>query len=543
GGVEREPPGEHRQGGERAAGVVGQQIHAPLDGAAQRATAVRGSFRLTAENLPAVVGICRALEGMPLAIELAAARIRALSPQQVLERLDSALDLLVSGARDLPERQRALSRTIEWSVDLLPDDARRAFAALSVFAGRFTLDSAEEVLRAAHVDDPLASVEALVEASLLHSTDQPGAPTFRYLSTVRAYGAELLTGAERDDVVDAWIAHHRSRAQRAGAELRGRRQREWLTRLEFELEDLARVERELIDRRRLDDAADFAWSLYLFLWIAGHLGVVREWMGELTDLASRESVPISPRTSAIALYYVNAIRFWEDLAYDPLPGLTRGRDLFDESGDTFGAALTGVSIGLGLLARPGDGPDFPAASNEVARSLDGFTKISDTWGMAMALVTLGRIEMAMGHPDSALARFERSLELARSQGELLGIVISQNHRGWARFFTGDLEGAREDFAEGLERSHTLGHDEGVAYGLEGFVGLAARAGDAHTAGLLVGAAEALRMRKGILNPGAFEFHTLVLGGLREAGSGDELDRAAAEGRSLTVDQALAHVRD
>lgn len=199
-------------------------------------------------------------------------------------------------------------------------------------------------------------------------------------------------------------------------------------------------------------------------------------------------------------------------------------------------------MGLGLLARPEDA-DLPGAEAELQKSLEAFRSVGDAWGQAMALVMLGRIAMAGGDTAGALARFEESFQLAGAQGELLGIAIAQNHRGWARFLLGDVEGARVDFAVGLDRSLALGHDEGIAYGLEGFVGLAAWEGDARRAGLLLGAARALRIRKGIFNSAAFEYYMIPLATLREQGAGSALDAATEEGRALTIGEALEHVRD
>ncbi len=537
----------------------------------QRAVAVRPGFRLTARNLPDVVAICRALDGVPLALELAASRVRSLSCAQILERLDSALTLLVSGARDLPERQRTLRATLEWSVALLDDPARTAPGALASFTGSFVLDSAESVLGAVGVADPLAAIEALVDASLLGRADRHGTARFRLLSIVRAYAAGLGSESDRERADRAWIAHYRRVAHDAARGLRGPDQLEWLAALEVEAENLLGVGRALLDRRELDEAGEYVWSLYLYLWIGGYLGAVPGWMTELLELAARERIAPAPRTRAIALYYVNANRFWQDPSFDPVPQLVESRDLFAGVGDTFGAALAGVSVGLALLARSSatlvesyaeEGMDAATATAEaraprdpavpdgirravetLERSLAGFREIGDAWGQAMALVMLGRIAMLSSDLGAARDRFEESLSLASAQGERLGIVIAQNHRGWARLFAGDAEGAHEDFARSLDLSLALGHDEGVAYGLEGFVGLRAGRGDVREAGLLLGAAETLRRRKGIVNPGAYAFAAVPLGALRAAGAGDALDAAVEEGRGLTVAEALAHVRD
>lgn len=506
----------------------------------QRAAAVNPSFQLTAENTAAVVAICRALDGMPLAIELAAARVRTLSPAQILERLDSALTLLVSGARDLPERQRALSRTIQWSVDLLDAETRRALALLSVFSGTFGFASAERVLNDAGIDDPFGALEALVDASLLGHDERGRTPAFRLLSLVRAYAATLLSDEEHARAVAAWVDGYRDLGARAAAGLRGTAQLEWLERLELESENLASVMRALLDGRELDEAADYAWSLYLYLWIGGYLGLVQSWMSELLTAAA-DGTTITPHSRAIALYYVNAVRFWQDPGYDPVPGLTSSRDLFLATDDDFGAALASVSLALAFLAR-GEQPDFPAAIQSLEHSLDDFRTAGDAWGEAMALVMLGRIDMLAGDIGAALQRFEASYTLATAQGERLGIVIAQNHRGWAKFLAGDVEGGMGDFADGLDISLALGHDEGVAYGLEAFVGVRAAQGDATAAGRLLGAALRLRRRKGILNPDAFEFYMVPVQALRDAGRGDEIDRAALEGLELSVEAVLSDAR-
>jgi predicted ATPase len=508
----------------------------------QRAAAVRPGFVVTPQNASAVIAICRALDGVPLAIELAAARVRSLSVDQILQRLDSALSLLVGGARDLPERQQGLRSTIEWSVDLLDDSARVALQTLSVFTGTLSLDSAEAVLAATGTPDPLAALEALLDASLIAASDRQGMTAFRLLSLVRAYARESMSADRAETVTRAWLDHYRSLAQDAATGVRGDAQLAWLRRLDLETENLAGVARTLLDRRELEEGAAYLWSLYLYLWIGGYLGVVQGWTTELLAIASSEQRVLDARTEAIAEYYVNAIRFWQDPAFNAVPGMARSRDLFIEAEDGFGTALARVSLGLALLT-PAGGPDYVRAVGELEASLEGFRGIGDAWGQAMALVMLGRIDMLQGDLVRARERFDESLTLASRQGERLGIVIARNHRGWTRFLSGDVAGADKDFADGMDMSLAIRHDEGTAYGLEAFVGLRAAQLDAHGAGLLLGAAQTLRRRKGFLNPGAFEFYMIPVTALREAGLGDEFDRATADGMSLTVAEALEHVRD
>lgn len=161
----------------------------------------------------------------------------------------------------------------------------------------------------------------------------------------------------------------------------------------------------------------------------------------------------------------------------------------------------------------------------------------------MALVTLGRFELAGGAVDAARARFEDSYALAAQQSERLGIVIAQNHRGWARLFGGDVAGAEADFGEGLDVSIALVHDEGVAYGLEGLAAVWASRGDARSAGLLLGAANTLRRRAGIGNIAAYALYAPAVAALRDAGAGGALDAGMSDGGGMSVPEVLDAVRE
>ncbi|MGC5075513.1 ATP-binding protein [Agrococcus sp. DT81.2] len=504
---------------------------------AERAAAVHPGFQLGLDNAATVTEICRRLDGSPLAIELAAARMLWMPVDELLRRLESALTLLVGGARDLPERQQALRSTIQWSVDLLPPGAAAALTALAVPSGPFLGATAEDVLGAAGIGDPVAALTALAEASLLRSEDRRGTPLLSLASLVRAFAREA-----RPELLDtarsAWIDHYRRVAAAAAQPLRGGEQLATLQRLELEAENLGTVVRLLLDDGRLDDAAEYVWSLHLYLWIGGHLGLVREWMTELLEIADRESIPLAVRTRAIALYHTHTVRFWQEPTADVVPGMQAARDLFAEAGDRGGAALADVSIGLGLLTRP-EGPDVAGAMVVLERSRAGFREAGDAWGeAAISLVMLGRIALVTGALEEARGRFEASLELASAQHELLGVAIARNHRGWARLLSGDVAGAADDFGTSLDESIALGHDDGVAYGLEGFVGVRAAEGDADAAGLLQGAAQSLRRRTGLLNRSGLDFATPLVQRLRDAGAGDALDAAAERGAAMPLAEVL-----
>jgi predicted ATPase len=516
---------------------------------AERAAAVRPGFRLTTENTAAVVAICRALDGVPLAIELAAARVRSYTPDQLLARLGSALSVLVDGARDLPSRQRTIRSTIEWSARLLDEDARDALAVLSVFAGPFSRDAAEEVLRAASgapadtADlDVERAIDALVDASLLQLRDRGGVQLFALLALVRAYGADQLSPERADAARERWIAHYTELGAASAVGVRGPDELRWLATLDAQAENIVAVMRHLLDARRFDEAAELAWSLYMTLWLHGYLGVVQAWMSGLLDIRDREEIRLTAHAEAVALYYANAISFWQNPDVDVTPGLRRAVSLFEQCGDAAAAALTRVSLGLAMLARA-EGPDVAGATTAVEAAVEGYRSVGDAWGQAMALVTRGRLDLVLGAVDAARDRFERSLAHARSQHERLAVVIAQHHRGWARLLQGEVEDAEADFSEGLDASIAMAHDEGIAYGLEGLGGVAAVRGRAETAGMLLGAAGRLRRRTGIVNLAQFALYGPAVAALRDSGGGEAFDAAAERANEMTVAEVLDAVRD
>ena len=513
----------------------------------ERATAMNPAFRMSEAQAPSVAGIVRAVDGVPLAIELAAARTRTMSPREILDRLDSALSLLVGGARDLPERQRTVRSTIEWSVRLLDTEALAAFVALSVFSGPFTFDAAEAVLGYDESSgDGFGEIEALIDTSLLWQHERDGVRVFGMLVLVRAFARECAKEEESLAAAKAaqerWVSYYLALASQAPMRMRAADQLGWMRRLDAEAENLAAVMRHLLDAARLDEAAEYAWSLYLYLWIGGLLGVVRDWMVELLDRASRDGVVLAPRTEAIALYFTRAVAYWRDPGFDMLPGLQSSAALFEQSGDQASAALTRVSIALAYLSLP-SGPDVASARAALEESLAGFNEAGDAWGQAMTLVTLGRIDLAAQDVAGAAQRFEESYRLASSAAEMLGIVIAQHHRGWPKFLAGDIDGAEADFAEALDTSLAMRHDEGVAYGLEGLAAIRAAQHDAEQTGLLLGAAQRLRRRTGQVDTAGFRLYAPLVDALREAGQSAVLDAATAEGAELPVSEVVARVTD
>lgn len=499
----------------------------------ERAHAVKPDFELTADNLDAVAKICIALDGVPLALELAAARIRILPPKALLARLDRRLPLLAGGSADLPARQKTLRATIEWSTSLLTEDERALLARLAVFAGGFSLELAESVASLGPETDTLSLLSALVDNSLVREEERRGQSRFSMLATVREYAREQLQ--QRGELSQLLRRHadcYVALGSAAERELEGPRQQEWLLLLADDHDNLRAAVRYFLDERDWDEAAAFAWSLYLYWWVGGSLGEVREWMAEV--LAS--GAQLSDRTRAIALYFTRAIAFWQDPDGTVIPGLTESAELFHRLEEYPLEALALISLAMALVTIPP--PDPARASECLQRSLTLFRDAGDSWGEGMALVTIGRLLIVQGDVAGALERFTASLRIARSNQDAFAQTVALHHLGWAELLLGQVNRARESFEEGLALSARQGHDEGVAYGLEGLVAIAAANSEVQRAGILLGAAEARRDATGLYNAPAFSFHQNWVEPLRAGPGAGQFTAAREEGRAMTASEAV-----
>ena len=294
-----------------------------------RAVAVRPDFRVTNENAPAVAAISARLHGMPLAIELAAARVKLLAPDQMLERLERQLGLLTSAARDLPDRQRTLRGAIAWSCDLLDESQRRLLARLSIFRGGWHLDAAEAVAAAAPAVeiDVLDGLTALVDQSLVRRADEPdGTPRFDMLESIREFAAELLeSGPDADAVRAAHAAIFVSLAEDAATQLGGAEQRQWLDHLERDHDNLRAALTWAIERPEPDLAVRLVYAQWRFWQQRGYLPEARR---ELDQIAT-QGWDLPPTLTARFAETFGSVTYWQaDLAvsahwYDVALGVWR----------------------------------------------------------------------------------------------------------------------------------------------------------------------------------------------------------------------------
>jgi predicted ATPase len=501
----------------------------------ERARAVRPDFELTPANLPAVVGICRELEGLPLAIELAAACIRVLPPAAILQRLGGSLMALLESSRDLPTRQRTLRSTIEWSTELLDESVRDLLFDLGVFSAGFTLEAVEALGRGRSWDGfAIDRLGELIDSSLVRQEDAGGEPVFSLLATVREYGLERLT--ERgtvDEVRAAHAAFYADLIRRMAPGLTGPGQREAARRLTLERANLRAAMRHLVAMRDAETATDLAFPMYLFWWLRGYFAELRVWMTELLERAP----DAPPHAVAVARFFIAWAEIWDTSGADAVVQFEAIADLFAQTGDSLGVAMSQAATGLTRVGRPD--ADIAPAIDELALSVEAFRAGGHRWGEALSLVALGRLSLAMGRTEEAAGRFVDSLAAATAGGDSLTESIAMHHIGRMQLLAGDAVSAAVTFTDSLRLSIDLDHDEGVAYAIEGLSAIAALDGDLDRAGVLAGAAETIRQRVTMFDLSRFVYHT----GFLERAAVDEASRrriaaARERGRDYTTSEVV-----
>jgi predicted ATPase len=507
---------------------------------AARARAANGDFALTDANLPAVVGICRALDGVPLALELAAARVRLLAPADILRRLDRQLPLLVDSPRDAPERQRTLRSTIKWSAELLDPSSRRALMELAVFSPGFTLASVEALAQLRHWDfGVFEAIETLVDSSLVHQDDVDGEPSFSLLVSVREFGVEHLAAiGEEGAVRDAHAAVYTGVARVQAVHLGTGDQLTAVARLRLERGNLRAAVRHMVARADAETACDVAWRLFVFWWVGGYLMEVALWLQEMLE---RVGGAASPREQAIVAFYAG----WRDAWTTHRPGiaatLLEAAAEFEAEGDLLGVAMATTTAGVAEINSAT--PDVAAATGWLRAGAEFFRAADAGWGECLAYVALGRIALLGGKLDDAAELFRRGAAASRASGERFGGTVALHHVGRMMLFADRLDEAEDAYLESLSGSVALRHEEGIAYCLEGLSAVAARRHEARRAGVIAGAAANIRRRTAAIDAPAFVYHVRYLEALRTTDEAADLAAGHAEGLELGAFEAARYAAD
>ena len=500
-----------------------------------RARAVRPGFTLTAGNAAAVAEICRRLEGLPLAIELAAARTRLLDPAALLARLAASLDALGTGAVDLPERQRTLRATVEWSVGLLDDGERSLLEIVAVFTDGWTIEAAAQVA-GLEEDRALELLEALARHSLVQLDSTGHGPRCRMLETVRAFVAERM-GA-RPDVAEVQRRHadyYRALAERADRPLRGAGQGEWLDRLQAEARNLAAAVHWYLaqDRAPLPHLFRVLWPLWV---LRDHVAEARPWVEELLPAAG--SLDPQGRAELVLAAALTATDVGDDAA--ALAARQRLGPLLAGIQDPFLHAICQVAI---AWASPITG-DCDGALREVSASLEQLRGQDEPLWTTLAAYTAGVLETAVGRHDDALSHLRELRNLADRFDYAWIAAWSAAQLGTLDVVQGRLDQARELLDEALDLIQVSCVTWNVTVCLAAFARLAFAEGDPERAALLAGATEGLRRRAGLrawpmLRRGEAELVAQV----RQALATDRFGQAFDAGSRLSQHEAMAAMRD
>ena len=493
-----------------------------------RAQAVRPDFALTAGNAAAVAEICRRLEGLPLAIELAAARIRLLDPGALLARLASSLDALGAGAVDLPGRQHTLRATVQWSVGLLDDAERSLLEVTSVFVDGWTIEAAAQVADLTQ-DAALELSEALARHSLIYVDG--GSSRSRMLETIRAFVAEQLAARPDESQIRRRHAdYYRAFAERADPALRGAEHGQYLEQLEAETGNLAAAVRWYLghDRGLLPHLLRVLWP---FWFLRDPMREARTWIDQLLRTAG--SLAPQARAELMWVAAVMAVEVGDDAtalaARQQLPAL---QEVID---DPFLHAVSQLAI---AWAAPITG-DFDSAFRAASVALDELRSQDEPLWTALAAGTLGSMQTTAGLYDDAVSNLREVGELGDRLDSAWLAAWSRAQLGTVAILQDRLDQARELLHEALTQSMAAHSTGSVTLCLMAFARLALTEGDPERAALLAGAAGALRQRAGLrvwpmLRKGEAE----LIAQIRQAQDPDRFTKTTAAGSRLTKQQAV-----
>jgi predicted ATPase len=545
---------------------AGELAHIPaVDLFVRRAEAARRGFALVEANAAAVAEIAVKVDGLPLALELAAARMKILSPAALLARLEYRLPLLTGGAKDLPARQQTLRATIEWSHDLLSPSEQTLFRFLSVFVGGFTIEAADSVSRETRVESPehddssldsprghplptLDSLGALIDKSLVHVIDAGDDRRFGMLETIREFALEQLAAAgEEPELRRRHAAWCLGLAERAEPELTGLEQARWLARLDAEHGNLRAALGWAIARRDAETALRLGGALHRYWSYRGHYAEGRGWLEQA--LALGDKVPAA--VQAKALLGTAVMTHFQDDDEQAATCDAEALALYRALGDTAGIAAAHQHLGIVALAQG----DHARATTHGEEATARFRDLDDPWGLGTALNLLGLVAYAQGEHERAMSLLEEAVALERPLEDRNALAYSLNNLALVTLAQGDYGRAAALQEESLTLWQGSRNMIVLAHSLENLAMIAAARNEYARAARLLGATEALRERIGApgrpsdrdqrdryiaLDRDQRDRHIALA---RVQLGVDAFAAAREEGRAMSLDDALAFALD
>jgi non-specific serine/threonine protein kinase len=524
----------------------------------ERAKAVMPAFALNEQNIVSVARLCHRLDGIPLAIELAAARIRLLSVEQLVDRVKDRFRLLTGGSRTALPRQQTLRALVDWSYDLLSERERLLFDRLSVFIGGWTMESAEAVCAddggesktgaqspadLIHSEDILDLIGHLLEKSMIVAERSvQGTPRFRLLETLRQYGQERL--AKRGEVAAETLRARHARhfialSEQVALGLRGPDQTKWSERLELEHDNLRAVlewgKAADAPPDRVELALRLAGPLYAPWFRRGH---GREGRQHFETLLSHRNAQLPTRARAQVLFAAGSLALWQDGDdTTALVLLNKSFSLAEQLGDTRVMADAGRNLGQALSKRG----DLGAARRRHEEAIQLSRADGDLYGIRWSLENLAELAADEGDTRRASELCEEALSLARQTGDHHGIASILQTMGTLARATGKSERARELIGEGLSIMERIGCNHCSAWFLGDLAFVASASGESERAVQILGAADALRERTGTVVPTtSVATNEQTLGEARRRLGDARYAAAWKEGRAMSLPQATAY---
>jgi len=501
----------------------------------ERAQAVRPEFQMTPENAHAIAEICVRLDGLPLALELAATWVKVLAVKQIAARLSNASRLLKGLDRTALPRQQTLQATIEWSYQLLSEQERTLFCRLCTFAGGCSLEAAEAVCAGDGIEEKqvLELLSHLIDQSLVHMQEERiGDARYRLLEVIWQFGREKLEAKG-----EAIILSRRHRdwylglAEQAEQELTGTHQGAWLDRLEAEQENVRAALGWSLEREEGEEAARIGVSLWPFWILRGYMSEGREWLDRtLAELPDRTAV----RAKVLWATGILTGRLGDSIRATHL--LEESLEVWRTVGDKKRIATALSTLGV-AAQRQGD---YEQATARFEEGLPLLRKVGEKQWTAIVLSSLGLTLFYQGNHERARALCEESLSLRREMGDKGGSAHTLLMLGRVALSGHQYQQADIHYKDSLAICQDLGEKEGIALALEGLAGISAALGQAKSAARLLGTAETLRATTDVaLSPIDRAFNERTLASVRARLGEQVFHTVRDEGRAFTLEQALA----
>ncbi len=508
----------------------------------ERVRDVRPDFRLTSANGPVVTAICRRMDALPLALELAAPWMKTLTAEGLLRQLEHDVLLSTVGRpRDLPERQQTMNATVAWSYQLLDPDEQRAFRRFGVLPGLFPIDAAAAVLAgrddpSAGSDEALRAAAGLIDKSLLLRAETAVAtrPQYQMLETVRAYAAlELTAAGERDDALEGLVRYCTAEATLAADGLVGPAQAEWLDRVREDLESYRGALTWLIERGRSTEASDIAWGLMSFWLIRGHAAEGLRWYEQILNVPS-----LTPIAESRSLAGSGLMCYAQGELVRARDGLTRALAVAPGAG--YMDALAQAEHMLGHVEHAVGNAD--AARDRFTRSVERFRALAIPWGTGSALSGMAWVALATGDADQAERLLDEATSVLRHAGPWF-LSLPRYVRAILAVRRGNADEAIALMRESLTRIRELHDKFAFVYALVPLAAAAVLKGDDAWAARILGARDAVTERTGatVVDKSVLDLREQAERQVRAHLGPDRWARAYAAGRTASIDALLKDI--